>query len=329
MFIVSLRYHHTFFAVFIQEFSSAGKKISALYANKKWYNEDTKHERTHAVNTTEMLQKYAPYLRCPICHTALGAAGTMSLVCGSGHCFDAAKKGYVNFAGGVGQGALYGRELFLHRRRVLEGGFYDGLLKEIREAVQAHAGGGELRMIDAGCGEGYYLRRLAADEALQNSRTFGCDLSREGIAMAAGACRDACFLVADIANLPIQDKSMDVVLDILSPANYAEFKRVLQSDGIVIKIVPGRDYLRELREALGESIKGAKEPGALAAAHMAAQLNIVTRKKITYACATNAAQMEDFAQMTPMTQHADTEKAAWRGITSVTIDLTILVGQKR
>src|SRR5699024_7795566 len=42
------------------------------------------------------------------------------------------------------------------------------------------------------------------------------------------------------------------ILNILSPANYQEFKRILKPGGLLIKVVPGADYLKELR-ALGES----------------------------------------------------------------------------
>src|SRR5699024_11637555 len=37
---------------------------------------------------------------------------------------------------------------------------------------------------------------------------------------------------------------------ILSPANYMEFKRVLAPEGIIVKIVPRPNYLKELREVI-------------------------------------------------------------------------------
>lgn len=60
------------------------------------------------------------------------------------------------------------------------------------------------------------------------------------------------WFVADLANLPIADQSVAVIMNILSPANYQEFKRVLVDDGLIIKVVPRSDYLAELREAIGK-----------------------------------------------------------------------------
>lgn len=37
-------------------------------------------------------------------------------------------------------------------------------------------------------------------------------------------------------------------MNIFTPSNYAEFHRVLTENGRVIKIIPDRNYLRELRE---------------------------------------------------------------------------------
>ena len=39
------------------------------------------------------------------------------------------------------------------------------------------------------------------------------------------------WFVGDLAHLPIQSKSIEVILDIFSPANYAEFERVLKAEG--------------------------------------------------------------------------------------------------
>ncbi|MEH6944579.1 SAM-dependent methyltransferase, partial [Bacillus sp. JJ722] len=58
------------------------------------------------------------------------------------------------------------------------------------------------------------------------------------------------MLIQDLANTPFKAQQFDVILNILSPSNYAEFNRLLKDDGLVIKVVPRADYLIELREAL-------------------------------------------------------------------------------
>lgn len=39
-----------------------------------------------------------------------------------------------------------------------------------------------------------------------------------------------------------------MIRNILSPSNYAEFNRLLNSAGLVVKIISQSDYLKELRE---------------------------------------------------------------------------------
>ncbi|MBA5735303.1 rRNA (guanine-N1)-methyltransferase, partial [Escherichia coli] len=56
------------------------------------------------------------------------------------------------------------------------------------------------------------------------------------------------WTVADLANCPNQAETADVILNILSPSNYVEFKRLLKKDGFLLKVVPEANYLRELRE---------------------------------------------------------------------------------
>ena len=51
------------------------------------------------------------------------------------------------------------------------------------------------------------------------------------------------WFIGDLAHLPIQSKSMEVILDIFSPANYAEFERVLEMEGVIIKVVPTSSHL--------------------------------------------------------------------------------------
>lgn len=53
------------------------------------------------------------------------------------------------------------------------------------------------------------------------------------------------WFVADLKRLPVQNAAADVVLNVFSPADYGEFRRVLTPDGELLKVVPGPDYLLE------------------------------------------------------------------------------------
>ena len=115
-------------------------------------------------------------LRCPACGRAF-ARRDGSLVCESGHCYDVARKGFVNLAPNRRQDAVYGRALFESRRRVLKSGAYAPVVQTLSRLCKAHAPNRAL-LVDAGCGEGFYARSLAP--LFDDIVAF--DLSREGIA---------------------------------------------------------------------------------------------------------------------------------------------------
>ena len=105
-------------------------------------------------------------------------------------------------------------------------------------------------ILDLGCGEGSHLQNVIDDSNVSGMIGVGVDISKEGIAMAAKTYDTAAWFVSDLADLPFVPQSFQVCLNILSPINYQECKKVLTEDGIVIKVVPGPDYLKELREVL-------------------------------------------------------------------------------
>src|SRR5690606_40580058 len=67
------------------------------------------------------------------------------------------------------------------------------------------------------------------------------------------------WIVADLANLPIATTSIDYILNILSPSNYAEFDRLLKKEGKLIKVIPNSDYLKELRGIFYEDKERSEE----------------------------------------------------------------------
>src|SRR5699024_12865556 len=55
------------------------------------------------------------------------------------------------------------------------------------------------------------------------------------------------WLVADLADIPVMNGNVDFLINVLSSSNYDEFKRVLDKEGKLIKIIPNSDYLKEIR----------------------------------------------------------------------------------
>src|SRR5882724_7875626 len=98
-------------------------------------------------------------LACPFCQGALEEMGK-SLVCPNRHSFDIAREGYVNLLRKKLPGDT--REMLVARRAFLERGFYQSLSDVLNQLVVTRIQEMEqaVYILDAGCGEGYYLGRL-------------------------------------------------------------------------------------------------------------------------------------------------------------------------
>ncbi|HAP15573.1 MAG TPA: methyltransferase, partial [Lactococcus sp.] len=134
--------------------------------------------------------------------------------------------------------------------------------------------------------------------------------------------------LADLTNLPFADASMSTVLNIFSPSNYEEFKRVLKNEGKIIKIIPDRFYLQELRAVYGlpidydnsDVIQRFKQeyPDAL-------------QKELHYCFELPEELYLDFLEMSPLEWAASSEvkeKAREKPPTQATIHVQVLIGTK-
>ncbi|MFX3695337.1 rRNA (guanine-N1)-methyltransferase, partial [Streptococcus suis] len=63
-----------------------------------------------------------------------------------------------------------------------------------------------------------------------------------------------CF-VCVLTKLPIQDKTIDGIMDIFSPANYQEFAIVLKAGGAILKLVPGTNHLKQHRQLAKDQLR--------------------------------------------------------------------------
>lgn len=98
------------------------------------------------------------------------------------------------------------------------------------------------RVLDVGCGEGYFLRRLVDKKGVALK---GVDISDANLSFARRLVPKAGFLNADARRLPFDDSSFDCVtcLEVLdhftdSDAILGEARRVLEDGGTLILSVP-------------------------------------------------------------------------------------------
>ncbi|MBD2867677.1 methyltransferase domain-containing protein [Paenibacillus arenilitoris] len=274
----------------------------------------------------------ATFYKCPHCGDAMEAADDSSLKCvRKRHSFDKAKHGYYNLMPRPAS-SPYKKQLFDARHRAIAcGSLYAPVHAAIAGAIERHAGSDAVTILDAGCGEGSHLHRIRGMCKGKEITGIGLDIAKDGIAMAAKRYNNAAWIVGDLAQAPLQDKTADVILTMLSPSNYAEFKRLLKERGLVIKAIPRPGYLVELREALYGNSANEPPGNDRGAALFMEHFRLLESYPLTYVNKLSGQMLRDVAAMTPLAWSADREAIdafADRESAEITIDLEILVGRQ-
>lgn len=253
-------------------------------------------------------------LRCPACGKPLARAEG-DFACALGHRQNVNRKGCLNLLSRQTDGC-YDAALFEARSRVLNAGCYEAVL----EAIESLLPQPRQRILDAGCGDGWYLNALLSRHAAWQGA--GVDISRDAIARATDQPCEAVWCVADVRKLPFLDGSFTAVLDVLTPAAYAEFKRVLTPEGVLVKVYPGAGYLKEIRAARGLAPYAEGQVDA----YLREKAAILDERHVTREIPVDAALWRDFIWMTPLCQDlSEKEKQAMaqRVQSAVTIDLHV------
>jgi 23S rRNA (guanine745-N1)-methyltransferase len=169
------------------------------------------------------------------------------LVCPGGHSFDIARSGYINLLQpqerrskrpGDTAATVSGR------RRLHDRGITEPLLRAIAEIMVISPSD---IVLDAGCGDGFYLGTLARETG---SDAHGVDISIPAVDAAARRYPECEWIVANADRfLPYADRSFSIVMSITARMNAKEFRRVLQDDGRLLVALPAPQDLIELRGA--------------------------------------------------------------------------------
>ena len=289
-----------------------------------------------------MTIQYSSALACPIDGLPLTRSGS-SWQCPGAHSYDVARQGYINLLPVQNKRSKDpgdSKDMIIARQQFLAEGFYqpiaDAVCKSVTTAISKHRGEtaehgltGDrtghstthaITVLDAGCGEGYYLRELRRI-GLPLHLT-GLDISKWAVIAAARQDKMADWLVASNANLPQLPATQEIVLCMFGFPVYSEFARVLTRDGVLIKVDAGADHLLELREVIYPSIKPASNAEELPKGFM-----LLEHRAVRYTISLNSQQqISNLLTMTPhlyRTTAAGRERAAALAAITLTIDVRI------
>ena len=250
-------------------------------------------------------------LICPLDNHPLQRAGA-SWRCTSGHTFDVAREGYIHLLPVQNKRSRDpgdSKEMVAARRRFLGAGCYQPIAAAVSRAVLCGAiSGADLSCLDAGCGEGYYLRELAAAESdVASVALLGLDISKWAVLSAAKQDKRVCWVVGSNANLPVESHTLDRVLCMFGFPVYAEFLRVLKPEGLLIQVDSGADHLRELREIIYPTLK----PERAEETPVPQGFSRVSTETVRFALVLNGAeQIADLLALTPHLYRATAEGRA-------------------
>ena len=193
--------------------------------------------------------------RCPVCAAPL-TRGKSAYTCPAGHSYDLSRDGYVHL---LPANRMHSKTpgddkgMASARSRFLATGAYSHLCDALSELALFYTDGDSV-LLDSGCGEGYYTSGVL--EALRGvgrrPRAAGIDISKFCLRYAARREKDCEFAVASAYHLPVEDSSVDLLLNCFSPLALEEVRRVLRPGGVFLYVVPAPDHLWELKEILYE-----------------------------------------------------------------------------
>lgn len=278
---------------------------------------------------------YETIMQCPVCKSPL-LKSAVEYQCSNKHAFDIARQGYVNLmlshkkhSKEPGDSA----EMIHSRRRFLEQGFYDrvseGINRVVAEILNSYDGMPHITILDAGCGEGYYLRQLreylARDTMLPPPDLYGIDISKYAASKAAQREKRVTWGVANIADLPFIPASLNIILNIFALSDFTEFSRTLTDGGKIITVTPGPRHLNGLREIIYPVAREHAESGINERAGGLFTLSSSTR--INYNITLDGREIiKDLLSMTPYYWNIDlTTKSRVESIGRLTLDVDVVI----
>ena len=264
---------------------------------------------------------------CPVCRLPLHYA-ERTFRCQNGHCFDAARSGYVNLLRKQqSHTKRHGddKRMLLARRDFLNRGHYQLVCDALCDAVKTYCPPNGL-LADTGCGEGYYT--VAVKKTMPLLTVCGIDISKDALQMTASRSTEVPLAVASVFSLPLADSAVDAVISVFAPCCDEEFFRVLKHDGTLIRVVPTSRHLYGLKAAIYPEVR-LNKPEKTEVAGLTLTERVELHDTLTL---TDPDDIRSLFEMTPYyykTGQADQERLLSRDTLETEIGFSVLIYQKQ
>jgi len=270
-------------------------------------------------------------LTCPICKKQL-IKNNSQLNCETGHTFDVARQGYVNLLPAQQKKSKDpgdSKDMISARQRFLDDGVYQPVSEKLNEILTGllvnkyHAS-----ILDAGCGEGYYLNRFIENYKHaypeSNLSCIGLDISKPAIISAAKRNKNITWVVGSNKSPPVTKHSVDIALCMFGFIDLEVMAKVVKPDGYLILVDPGREHLLELRNIIYSFIKDKKSKNEFCG------FNLISEESAKFNITLQKNQISDLMIMTPHLYRASKqgkEKAMNLSDIELTVDVEFRILQ--
>jgi 23S rRNA (guanine745-N1)-methyltransferase len=290
---------------------------------------------------------HATNLACPLDRLPLEAA-LGQLRCPNGHSFDIAREGYSNLLvvqHKASRDPGDTSEMVAARRRFLDAGHFspiaDAVFEMGRACMAPRPAGLKTTIVDAGCGEGYYLAHFARAAATASDSDVvalaGIDVSKWAVkaaakrrvelttsstgAVAVGGAAPITWLVANNKCPPFLPDSVDLILCLFGFPVWEGFASVQSPGGHVLVVDPGPDHLIELRRVMYPTVTQSGIP--VHAAAEAAGYRVENTRDVRFSV--DLSKADHIADLVAMTPHGHRLTQAGHDAVSTTQELTVTV----
>ncbi len=248
--------------------------------------------------------------KCPSCDEALSLqSGSYS--CVNRHTFDVAREGYVNLLLVQQKRSRQpgdADEMIKSRQRFLNQHYYQVLARALSSCIADSTKGFDQRLLDIGCGEGYYLQQLVAASVAEPAQfdTAGIDVSKLAVKLAAKRKSGGKMAVASAYALPFFGEVFDTVLSVFSPVSVEEIVRVLAPEGRLIMVGPGEWHLSGLVSEIYE--KPVAHEGNFRVIDEAQEFVLEQQIDVKETVSVRLDDIADLLMMTPYYWHTSAER---------------------